>query len=48
LSSLQIVGSLLVVAFVLGAFFGLLLLWNRRRQGDQSVGTVSLHLQTRS
>jgi hypothetical protein len=47
ISSLQITGGLLVIALVLGTFFGLTLVWRRRRQ-TSSLDPVSLRLQTRS
>jgi hypothetical protein len=47
LASLQIVGSLLVVAILLGSFFGLLLLAWRRRKAE-SLGPVSLQLEPRA
>jgi hypothetical protein len=47
ISSLEITGSLLVIAFVMGTFFGLTLLWRRRRQSS-CLDPVSLRLQTRS
>jgi len=47
LASLQIVGSLLVVALVLGSFFGmLLLLWRRRH--TEALRPPSLQLETRA
>jgi hypothetical protein len=46
-SSLQITGGLLLIALVLGAFFGVALAWLRRRQ-DSTLDPVSLRLQTPS
>jgi TRAP-type C4-dicarboxylate transport system permease small subunit len=48
ISSLTITGGLLVIAFVMGTFFGLTLLWRRRRQDHSPLDPVSLRLQARS
>ena len=48
ISSLTITAGLLVIAFVMGTFFGLTLLWHRRRQDASPLEPVSLRLQARS
>jgi hypothetical protein len=48
IASLEIVGSLLIAALLLGGFFGLLLLWKRRRETGPPIEATSLRLQTPS
>jgi len=44
LGSFHLAGALLVVAFILGAFFGAMLIRSRRRPQPTPIDQVSLHL----
>ena len=45
LGSFRLAGALLVVAFVLGVFFGAVLIRSRRRPQPTPIEAVSLHLR---